>query len=426
MTPDYRKLLFAAPLATTLTLAASAQDCIVRLKDGETITPIAANTNSVVLRALADGHTYLVESAAALPPQAVAGWVNSLASDDGVVFAEIDRDGTINDGEVCDPDNGGSNDFQCTIGFVDGDPTLGEYTEQTWIDALHIPEARNAAPDFETIVAVIDTGIDPAHSAFAGKLASNGWDFVLDQAGAYEVADGVDDDGDGAADEAFGHGTAVAGAVVLVNPMARILPLRVADADGTTKAFRVAEAIEYAIAQGATVINLSLSFDSEPQSVAWAAHHAVSQGISVFTSAGNTGAAVLFPGNLSAKARTQPRVPAIYPHGVVSIAAVDSSDVLALFSAFGEEIDLSAPGVSIYSAYPGEQWATWNGTSMACGVASGVASLVQACAPPSTSSAEVMIQTARSIDDENPGYEGAVGWGVPDALAAVLEALFQQ
>ena len=49
--------------------------------------------------------------------------------------------------------------------------------------------------------------------------------------------------------------------------------------------------------------------------------------------------------------------------------------------------------------------------------------LVQACEPTETSAIEIVLQTAVAIDDQNPGFEGALGWGIPDALAAVLAAL---
>jgi len=421
MIPRSKTLIVSTLGLVALQARASAGDeCVVRLKPATSVNPLASSTGSVVLSSMPATQTYLLAPASPLPPSELADWLAAIAADETVLFAEMNKEGDLDDGEPCPPPQ---NDFQCTIGFVDGDHHSSEYTAQPWYEHLNVPAAQSAAPDLEVVVAVIDTGVDTSHSAFAGKLAGAGYDFLLDQAGGLDVANGVDDDGDGAVDEAFGHGTAVAGAVVLINPMARVLALRVADAEGKTNAWAVSEAIEYAISEGAAVINLSLSFDSEPQVVAWAAHHAVAEGISVITSAGNTGGAVLFPGNLSAKARTSPRVPGIYPHGVVAVAAVDNDDVLAVFSAFGEQVDLSTAGVTIYSAYPGEQWATWSGTSMASGVASGIASLVQACEPTETSAIELMLQTAVSIDDANPGFEGLLGWGVPDALAAVLAAL---
>lgn len=416
------RLLTLLTLAVPLSAAAEASDGrVVRLAPTGDVQALLAATSSVIVREIPAVDTFLIEPAQPLGPTALAAWNEAVDGHSDVEFGEPDGGGVLVDGESCDDGDA----FQCTVGFVDGDPTESEYAEQSWIGRLLIREAQLEAGNLPVVVAVIDTGVDLGHSVFQGRLHSDGYDFLLDQPQGADVADGLDDDGDGLVDEAFGHGTHVAGTVLLINPSAKILPLRVADAEGYTTAWAVAAAIEYAIAQGAHVINLSVSFNSEPEVVAHAVHHAVAEGLTVFTSAGNTGSGnILFPACLSSKARTSPRVPAIYPHGVIAIGAVDHDDVLAPFSAFGEEIDMSAPGTAIYSAYPGESWAQWSGTSMACAVAAGIGSLVRSCdLEKERSPAETMIRTAENIDEANPGLEGALGWGLPNALAAVLNYL---
>ena len=391
---------------------------VVYLDDGASIQPVCDANGMAVVKSQPGGPMHLIAPPYDPTPEEQEILLAALQSAPGVEFAELDRLSYLADEECLPPPPDGVQ--QCTIGFVDGTPTSSEYHDQAWLHRVDVFAARSLAPSIPVIVAVIDSGLDLGHSTFEGRLVSEGYDFVSGSTGAWEVADGIDNDGDGFVDEAFGHGTHVAGTILLINPNAVVLPLRVADSEGRASAYDVAAAIEYAIAQGAQIINLSLSFEMFSQAVAEAAHHAVREGVSVFTSSGNTGGAVLFPANLSSKEKTKYRVPGKYSHGVTSIAAIDEFDVLAGFSARGERVDLSVPGIGIYGPYPGGAWARWNGTSMACAVASGIASLVEACDPnPSRSAAELMIETAINIDAYNQETIGAMGWGIPNALAAV-------
>ncbi|MBV9959755.1 MAG: S8 family serine peptidase, partial [Acidobacteria bacterium] len=103
------------------------------------------------------------------------------------------------------------------------------------------------------VVAVLDTGIDLNHPAFAGRLVapSDMYDFV---------GNDPDPSEEGSAEIGpYGHGTHVAGLIAMVAPDAKIMPLRVLGADGKGDFFRLAEAIKFALAHGANVINLSLS-----------------------------------------------------------------------------------------------------------------------------------------------------------------------
>ena len=344
------------------------------------------------------------------------------------LVAEVDRRAAPPESADCGsgPPVPGAVIQQCTVGFVDGTPSEAEFLGQPWLDVVQAPAAQALAGSYEPVVAVIDSGIDFDHPAFAGKIHADGWDFVLDAPVALDLDDGLDDDGDGLVDESYGHGTHVAGTILLVNPDARILPLRVVDADGNGWAFDVAHAVWLATLEGADVINLSISTNEGSELMALALSFAVSLGIDVYTSAGNTGAGhVLFPGSLAHDESPLLKVPAVFPHGVVTVAAVDGSDLKAGFSAWGSEVDLAAPGTNIFSAVPGGGYAYWSGTSMATAVASGAGSLVlsaQGAAGNGLSSGEHLILTAAPIDGSNPDYAGLLGGGRVDAAAAV-EAL---
>ena len=117
-------------------------------------------------------------------------------------------------------------------------------TQRLLLDAVHLI-SRGAG----STVAVLDTGVQLDHPALAGRLAA-GYDFLDDDADPTEVRQHLDGNGNGVVDEAFGHGTFVAGMVPLVAPDARIMPMRVLDSDGAGSVFLVAQAIVEAIDLG--------------------------------------------------------------------------------------------------------------------------------------------------------------------------------
>ena len=134
-----------------------------------------------------------------------------------------------------------------------------DYATQWAGDYLGLPAAHTIARGAGVRVAVLDTGIDPLHPAFAGRLL-DGYDFVDMDNDPSEV-------GVAGTDPIFGHGTHVAGLVVLAAPDALILPVRVLDRDGAGNIWVLAEALAYAVNpdgdpstdDGVDVINLSLS-----------------------------------------------------------------------------------------------------------------------------------------------------------------------
>ncbi len=136
-----------------------------------------------------------------------------------------------------------------------------DYAEQWAAAKIHLPEAHTAGSGAGVIVAVLDTGVDGAHSALAGHLM-RGYDFVDMDADPSEV-------GTAEIDPAYGHGTHVAGIVALTAPEAKIMPLRVLDQNGEGNIWVLAEALHFAVNpdgdlatdDGATVINMSLGTD---------------------------------------------------------------------------------------------------------------------------------------------------------------------
>lgn len=305
---------------------------------------------------------------------------------------------------VCPPP-GGASAQQCTAAFFDGAPSLPKYADQRAVLALDVASLPAPRPNANTVVAVIDTGIDPLHPLFLGRLAGPGRDFLTGLAGGYDVPNGLDDDGDGLIDEAYGHGTHVAGLIVLIDPSARILPLRVLDSDGNGSAFAVAQAIHFAGELEVDVINLSLSLSGPSAAVETALGGLDDDDTWVFASAGNGGSLGV-------------SYPARYP-GVVAVAAVDALGVKPDFASYGPEVDLVAPGVDVYSAMPGDAWAWWSGSSMATALAAGAAArLISSYDVEAEDSGEALLDSAFPVDALNPTWSGWLGRGLVQLGAA--------
>lgn len=199
-------------------------------------------------------------------------------------------------------------------------------------------------------VAVLDTGFSLGHPQLAGRFR-RGIDLVDNDYDVSEELDGRDDDGDGRQDEGYGHGTFVSGMILHLAPDAEIVPIRVLDADGVGETFNVIDGIDYAVAHGADVINISFGTGDRSRALAEAVKRAEDSGVTIVASAGNTGD--------EAK-----QYPAAF-NGVISVAAYDHrATQVAAFGSFGKWVDVSAPGVGIQGAVPGGQ-ATWSGSSLA-------------------------------------------------------------
>lgn len=227
---------------------------------------------------------------------------------------------------------------------------------------IGLDEARALAPaaGAGVLVAVLDTGVDLAHPAFAGSLASpaDWYDFVDE--------DGLPDEpqGDGAAGAGFGHGTAVAALVLQVAPRATLLPLRVLDGEGVGDLAMLLRAVDHAVERGARVLNVSLGALDDSDALRAVVDHAASRGVFVVASAGNTGdQRITFPA-------------AIDDDLTVGVGSVDAEDVKSDFSTFGEHLTMVAPGEALWTAFPGEAAAYWSGTSMAAPLVSGAIALV--------------------------------------------------
>jgi hypothetical protein len=248
-------------------------------------------------------------------------------------------------------------------------------------------------------VAVLDTGADLTNAALAGRLI-NGYNTLNPLAAPLDVPDGVNN-------TVVGHGTMIAGLIARVAPDSVIMPIRVFNADGTGTMMHVIEGIYYAVANDASVINMSFETNINSIALADALSAAYAEGLVLVASAGND-------------STSTPRYPAA-DKNVIGVASVESNNTLSTFSNYGVNAVLDAPGSSIRSTYWNGNFASWSGTSFAAPFAAAEAAEIvvrhQNWTPAQVTNR--MLQTANNIDSLNPGYAKMLGAGIIDIQAAI-------
>lgn len=205
------------------------------------------------------------------------------------------------------------------------------------------------------LVAILDTGIDANQSYLIGKVIERK-NFVSD--------DGID--------VYRGHGTHIAGLIGAsladnnISGVARdcsFLDIKVAQNDGSTDAYKVAQGIIWAVDNGAQILNISIVINESYPFLEYATQYAWAKGCLVIAAAaGNT-------------ASCNPVFPAAYPH-VLGVSATDKQDSLAIWSNRGDWVELAAPGVDIYSTLPNNCFGTRSGSSYSTALVSGEAALL--------------------------------------------------
>ena len=274
---------------------------------------------------------------------------------------------------------------------------------------LNLPGAWELSQGAGVTVAVLDSGTKLDHP----DLAPNAWTNSGEVPG-----NGADDDQNGLADDVhgvdlttmaarqdlsdgYGHGTHVAGiiaaaangrGVVGVAPKAKIMTVKVLDANGSGLTGAVADGIRYAAANGARIINLSLQSSVPDARVNAAIAAAAAANALVVVAAGNDGRDI----------DSQPVYPASVPApNLIGVAATapDDGRRIAPFSNFGRlTVQLAAPGDDILSTFNNGDYVAESGTSMAAPMVSGVAALM-ASANPRLSAAEMRALLLQNADE---------------------------
>lgn len=246
-------------------------------------------------------------------------------------------------------------------------------------------------------VAVLDTGIDKDHPDLANNLA--GGINIVNYRKSY------DDDN--------GHGTHVAGIIAGIDneigvlgtaPGAVLYAVKVLNKKGQGWLSDIIDGLDWCINNGIDVINMSFGTSSSNQTFQEAITKVYNAGIVQIAAAGNNyGGPVDYPAAF---------------RETIAVSAEDISDNFASFSSAGEEVDLIAPGVDIFSTYKEDGYKTLSGTSMACPHVTGVAALILRNQPFYTPDEVLNVLLITAEDINLPADQQ--GAGLVDAESAVL------
>jgi len=315
---------------------------------------------------------------------------------------------------------------------------LYEKQVKVW-QQINAPRAWDfATGNKKIIVAVIDIGVDTWHP----DLEKNIW------INTNEIVDNdFDDDGNGYIDdingwnfvennndprvsvfdknmdkEAVSHGTIIAGIIGAVgnnqkagtglNWEVSIMPIRAISSDGTGNYSDIARAINYAVENGAKIINLSFVGNEADVGLKEVLRKAYDRGVFIVTAAGNTG--------FKTGVQSQITYPSCYDQGesswIMSVSSVDNKDNMSYFSNRGPCVDILAPGENIFSlqrfspqyGFYDEFGGPWQGTSFATAFISGSAALIKSLHPEWTPS-QIKDQLLQTADDLTYNVDGKGG-----------------
>jgi thermitase len=273
------------------------------------------------------------------------------------------------------------------------------YARQWYLRRIGVPAAWKTTQGKGVVVAVIDTGVERRHPDLKPNLIAG--------------RDTLNDDSDPS--DPQGHGTAVSGIIAAVTnnrtgiagiaPKAKIMPLRACSnvGENSCDTQAVADANMYAANEGADVINMSLggALPWPPEEAAIL--YATARGAVVVASAGNSSTPAC-------------GFPAFNPASLC-VGASDGLDGLADFSSYGARLDVVAPGVGLWTTARPFLYMSFDGTSAAAPVVSGVAALLMSMGATNVQASQIIRATAKDLG--LPGYDITYGFGRVDAKAAV-------
>ncbi|MGC4015168.1 MAG: S8 family serine peptidase [Luteolibacter sp.] len=234
-------------------------------------------------------------------------------------------------------------------------------------------------------VAVLDTGISTVASFFGKVNQSALVDFSAD------------------ASALNGHGTAVASIINSIAPDANILSYRIADDSGTSNSGLIAEGILKAVADGASVINISLGGFGDSLVLRQAVEYAQQNGVVIIAATGNNGI-------------DQIAQPASIP-GVIAVGAVDANGDHLLFSNTGNQITSVAPGYGVAAEGLDGSMVYFSGTSASTPIETGalIAAMSNSVLSGTLSSTDAAALLNSLLNESGaPGFDTQYGYGAVD------------
>lgn len=276
-----------------------------------------------------------------------------------------------------------------------------------------------------------NSGIDDDHNGFIDDL--HGWDFILNIPDPRpKLTKNSDDAG-------LNHGTMIAGIIGAstnnglgisgIAKNVKIMPLRALDDRGEGKISDVIRAIDYAVNNGADIINLSFSGLAYNKGFNEAVERAYKSGVIVVAAAGNNS------NNLD----NEMMYPACFKGSkneniIITVGSTDTLDQKANFSSYGSKcVDISAPGISFFSTYFYDNTETkekyyngyWSGTSMSAALVSGSLALIKEANPKLNSKelVDILLKSADDINKLNLLYENKLGSGRVNLSSSINWAL---
>jgi len=346
-------------------------------------------------------------------------------------------------------------------GITPNDP--GFIQQKDMWDQIYAQAAWNISTGTkEIVVAVIDTSIDILHP----DLFDNIWINKKEIAG-----NGIDDDDNGYIDDIFGwnfvddnsnlfnyendaldyadnysvytHGTIVAGLIGAVaengnagagiNWKVSLMPLKAFDVFGSGTYFDIERAVDYAVDNGADIINISFVGDLNEPSLKNKLKRAYENGVLTIVAAGNNNI------NGGGDMDIEPMYPACFDkmeeNWILGVTSVDASDKLSFFANYGSCVDITAPGELIYSTIiksknGNNQYfgGPWYGTSFSTPLITGAAALIKSINSKLSPSQiiYILLSTADDVEAVNPGVVGRVGYGRLNLYKALAKALSEK
>lgn len=269
--------------------------------------------------------------------------------------------------------------------------------EDWGIASSNIPEAWNSGFTGKGVkISVIDSGISPHED-----LRIAGGTSTVSYTNSY-----ADDQG---------HGTHVAGIIGGLNNgygvkgvayNAELYAVKAFDAKGQAYVSDMIEGIDWSVAKGMDIINLSAGSQTGSTAFKSAVDKAYASGLLIVAAAGNDGN--------STGAGDTVDFPARYP-SVIAVGAVDRYSKRADFSSTGSTLEVTAPGERILSTYTGNQYAYLSGTSMATPYVAGVLALIKQAYPNSTNQEARQILIGHTRDVGPAGRDPYYGYGIIQA-----------